>query len=145
MKNHIKSLTILIILIILLVGIFLYFNKVKENSNVTFKEASLEILSNWGPCSVSGGCHETYKLDSGGVIFYNGVMKGSLSRNNAEEFIKTALSLYQNNICTRFDATDVFENYELNIDGKVYEFGKNQGGCKEMKIMFEIFKICRSY
>jgi hypothetical protein len=140
MNNYIKILTILIILIILLAGIFLYFNKVKENSNVTFKEASLKILSSWGPCSVPDGCHEVYELNSKGEVLYNNVAKGNFSGSKAREFIQTALNLYKNNICTRFDITDVFENYELNIDGKVYEFGKNQGGCKEMQNMFDVIK-----
>jgi len=138
MKNYPKGLFLLAVLIVFF-AVSVFYIKTKENTS-SFQSASMKIFSSWGPCSVPNGCHEVYELNSNGEVLYNIVAKGNLSSSKAKELIQAAFNLYKNNTCTRFDATDVFENYELNIDGKVYEFGKNQGGCKEMQNIVSFIK-----
>ena len=145
MKNYQKGplISFLIVLVVLIFG-FVYAHSTNYNfstgeNSTDIKEASLKILSSWGPCPVADGCHETYTLNLNGEAFYNDTVKGNLPKDESQKFIKTALRIYQNNTCTPVYGTDVFENYELTVDGKLYTFG-DSGGCKEMQNIFDSIK-----
>ncbi|HEV7424131.1 MAG TPA: hypothetical protein VGO21_02990, partial [Candidatus Paceibacterota bacterium] len=103
MKNYQKGLLIsfLIVLVVLIFG-FVYahstnYNFSSRENSADIKEASLKILSSWGPCPTADGCHETYTLNLNGEASYNDMVRGNLPKDQSQKFIKTALRVYQSN------------------------------------------------
>ena len=141
MMYHQKSPVIFFSIILLSIAAVFYLyssnrQPTKVNPNIFWEEASIQIKTNWGECPSSFPCYETYRLNSAlatkGNIFHNNELEGNLSEGETRKLIKVAYNLYQSNKCTPFYTTNVSENYELRIEGRIYEFGNDQG-CKEMQ------------
>ncbi len=122
--------------IVLLVSLsalgYLYFRNYTTNPNIFWVDASLKITTNTGGCPPTFPCYETYFLNYDGTILHNDDPAGKLSESKTKNMINKAFDLYRENSCTALYAGDETQNYELNIDGNVYEFG-NEKGCKEMQ------------
>ena len=149
MRYHQKSPTIFFsIIIIVLIGVvfYLYSNNIFYpgwNADLSFENASIKITTNWGECPTAFPCYETYQLNfelgSDVTISHNGSMQGKLGTDQSKKLIKETYGLYTNNICTPQYLSGTTQNYELNIDQKIYTFG-NDKGCKEMQNIIDIIK-----
>lgn len=127
-----------IVFIVALAGlIYLYFYKNTSTSNIFWVDASLKVTTDWGSCSSAFPCYETFITNQDGNVYHNGEIEGRLSGSKIKEVINKSYTLYKSGKCTPSYESDVTQEYELNIDGSIYEFG-GERGCKEMNGVFNI-------
>ena len=126
-----------ILFIVALAGlIYLYFYKYNSTSNIFWIDASLKVTTNWGSCSPSFPCYETFITNQDGNVYHNGEIEGRLSGSKIKEIMNKTYVSYKSGKCTPSYESDVTQEYELNIDGSIYKFG-GERGCKEMEKIFD--------